>query len=107
MKTHELNALSDEQLVHKELDLERSLTTFSFRHRLQQLENTSQLGKARRDIARAETALTAREKAAGLNKGALKARYRSSWSPSAPQAADQEAGAGFLKGMLDKPDAAE
>ncbi len=106
MKIDELAALGDEQLVHKELELERTLLGHTFRHRLGQLENNSVLKKARRDIARAETLLTARERDAGLSKGALKARYRSTFVPSAPTT---EGGAGddFLKGILDKRESAE
>lgn len=106
MKYDELASLSDEQLVHKELELERSLLAQTFRHRLGQLEDTSTLKKARRDIARTQTALVGRERANGLQKGALKAQHRSTFVAAAPAAA---AGAGddFLKGILDKRDAAE
>jgi len=61
MKANELKTLSDEQLVHKSLELERTLLSHTFRHRLGQLDNTSVLRAARRDIARAKTLLTARE----------------------------------------------
>lgn len=105
MKVNELAALGDEQLVHKELELERKLLAHSFRHRLGQLENNSLLRSTRRDIARAQTLLTHREHAAGLAKGALKARYRGSFVPAAPAAA--EAGDDFLKGILDKRESAE
>lgn len=105
MKIAELNGLSDEQLVHKSLELERTLLAHTFRHRLGQLDDTSALGKARRDIARAKTVLTDRERSAGVNPGALVAKYRSSFVPSVPVAAD--GGEGFLKGMLDTPEAAE
>lgn len=108
MKANELNGLSDEQLVHRELELERALLNATFRHRLNRLENTSLLGKARKDIARCETLLTTREQSQGLQKGSLKAKYRGSWTPSAPQqGGEQEAGAGFLKGILDTKDATE
>jgi ribosomal protein L29 len=66
MKVDELTALGDEQLVHKELELERSLLGHTFRHRLGQLENTSVIKTIRRDIARAQTLLGARERAGGL-----------------------------------------
>ncbi|MFZ5478689.1 MAG: 50S ribosomal protein L29 [Myxococcota bacterium] len=102
MKASELNGLSDEQLVHKELELERNLLAATFRHRLNQLENTSVLGKTRKDIARAETVLRTREVAQGLPKGALKAKHASSFVPPQPEAGGEAAGAGFLKGILDK-----
>ena len=106
MKINELAGLSDEQLVHKEMTLERGLLSQTFRHRLGQLENTSLLRKARQDIARAQTLLTARERAGTLAKGSLKARYASSFVPASPGAAGA-AGDDFLKGILDKQDAAE
>jgi large subunit ribosomal protein L29 len=105
MKIAELNGLSDEQLVHKALELERSLLGHTFRHRLGQLDDTSVLGKTRREIARAQTALTSRERSAGLNPGALVAKHRSTFVPAAPSAKD--GGEGFLQGILDKPEAAE
>lgn len=108
MKANELTGLSDEQLVHRELELERALINHTFRHRLNRLENTSLLGRTRKDIARCETLLTDREKSQGLQKGSLKAKYSSSWTTTAPsQGGDQEAGAGFLKGILDTKDATE
>lgn len=106
MKIDELAALGDEQLVHKELELERSLMAHTFRHRLGQLENNSILKKTRRDIARAETLLAAREREAGLQKGALKARHRSTFVP-AQVATAGGAGDDFLKGILDKRESAE
>ncbi len=106
MKANELNALTDEQLVHKGLGLERTLLTQTFRHRLGQLENTSVLGKTRRDIARVQTVVTVREHAQGLNKGALLGMHRSSFVP-AVAASTPEAGAGFLEGMLDNQAATE
>ena len=69
MKIDELASLGDEQLVHKELELERTMMGHTFRHRLQQLENTSVLKTTRRDIARTQTLLVAREHEAGLQRG--------------------------------------
>jgi large subunit ribosomal protein L29 len=105
MKVAELNGLSDEQLAHKALELERTMLAHSFRHRLGQLENTSVLGKTRRDIARAHTVLTARERTNGLAAGTLLSKHRSTFVPAAPAAV--EGGEGFLKGILDKQDSAE
>jgi ribosomal protein L29 len=107
MKIDELAALGDEQLVHKELELERSLLAHTFRHRLGQLENNSVLKQTRRDIARAQTLLTQREREAGLTKGALRARHGSSFVPSAASAPSASAGDDFLKGILDKQESAE
>ncbi len=105
MKVQELASLSDEMLVHKEIEFERALMGHTFRHRLGQLENTSALKKARRDIARAQTVLVGRETAGDLQRGSLRSRYRSSFV--APTAGVASAGEGFLKGILDKQGATE
>ncbi len=132
MKAAELNGLSDEQLVHKALELERALMGHGFRHRLGQLENTSVLRKTRRDLARVKTVITAREQASALadavksiqedgeaglafaagvslkaNKGTLLAKHRATYVPAAPSKANAEAGSEFLTGILDKGGAAE
>jgi ribosomal protein L29 len=107
MKAAELNSLSDEQLVHKGLELERELMRHMMRHRLGQLENTSVLAKTRRDIARVATFVTRREHVAALDKGTLTAQHRGTFVPAAPAAGQADAGAGFLSGMLDKSEAAE
>jgi len=132
MKAAELNGLSDEQLVHKALELERTLMGHGFRHRLGQLENTSLLRKARRDLARVKTVITAREQASALadavksiqengesgiafaagvslkaNKGSLLAKHRGTFVPAAPAKAGAEAGSEFLSGILDKGQGAE
>lgn len=107
MKYAELTALGDEQLVHKELELERSLVANTFRLRLNQLENTSVIKTVRRDIARAQTVLTSRERDGGLARGSLMAKYRSTWTPTAPAAGEGAAGEGFLKGILDSRESAE
>lgn len=100
MKFSDLQSKSDEQLVHEELALERTLLTYQLRHRLGKLEDTSLLRKARRDIARAQTLLTRREQAAGLGRGTLRARHAGTFVPAAAPVA-QEAGGEFLKGLLD------
>jgi ribosomal protein L29 len=106
MKAAEIKALSDEQVVHLELESERTLLTHSLRHRLGRLEDTSVLGKTRRDIARAKTEITARERRAGLNPGSLKGQHAGTFTPKAATAGET-AGGGFLKGILDKPEASE
>ncbi|MCB9763134.1 MAG: 50S ribosomal protein L29 [Alphaproteobacteria bacterium] len=62
MRYAELKELSDQDLVHRELSLERQLVTAQFRLYTNQLEDTSQLGKLRRDIARLQTAARERER---------------------------------------------
>ena len=107
MKIDELASLGDEQLVHKEMELERAMMAHTFRHRLNQLENTSALKQTRRDIARAQTLLTSREKEAGLGKGTLRARHASSFVPTSNTASTGGAGDDFLKGILDSRESAE
>lgn len=107
MKYADLAALGDEQLVHKELELERTLVSNTFRLRLNQLENTSVLKATRRDIARAQTILTAREREGGMSHGSLIAKYRGTWTPSAAAAGEGAAGEGFLKGILDSRESPE
>ena len=102
----DLSALTDEQLVHRELDLERGLMGHQLRHRLGKLENNSLLGKSRRDIARTKTELRRRELLAALPQGALYSRHLASWSPTTVDA-PTEAGGGFLKSVLDGSPAAE
>jgi ribosomal protein L29 len=101
MKFEQLNALSDEALVHQEMTWQDILMSSLLRHRLGKLVNTSVLKQLRRDIARAQTLLTVRETAAGLSRGALKASHRASWQRPLPSKEDT-AGTGFLKSLLDE-----
>lgn len=108
MKYAELNALSNEKLVHRELDLERQLLELSFRKRMGQLEDNSKLAKVRKDIARARTAERAREVAEGLDKDSLRGLHASSWklaSANQAEGGDQATSTGrrgFVRGLLDK-----
>lgn len=99
MKKIDLSSMTDEQLVHHELGLERTLFGHQLRHRLNQLENNSVLKRTRREIARAQTALRARELDNGLGRGQLRQKHASTFVPAAVGASD--AGGGFLKGLLD------
>ncbi|MEL6347092.1 MAG: 50S ribosomal protein L29 [Myxococcota bacterium] len=105
MKYSDLSALSDEQLVHRELQLERDMLELRFRLKTDQLENTSMLNKIRKDIARIRTAQRARERAQGLPKDILRNKHRSSFRPGAlaqATAAAAAAGGGFLQGIAEK-----
>ena len=105
-KTIDLSALSDEQLVHNELNAQRELAAHQLRHVTGKLENNSLLGKARKAIARAQTELRRRELAAGLVNGELRSRHLGSFKPAALGAV-REAGGGFLKNVLDGTPSAE
>ena len=93
-------SMSDEQLVHRGLQLERELMSARFRLHTQQLEDTSALKKLRRDIARVQTQLRERERSEGLRKNALRDQYARSFSPF--EEAPQEKGGGMLAGIVDK-----
>ena len=62
MKTSELRAKNDEDLQKELLDLRKALFGLRMQVATQQLTNTSQVGKVRKDIARVKT--IQREKAA-------------------------------------------
>ena len=62
MKANELRAKSGDELQKELNDLLRAQFGLRMQHATQQLANTSQIRKVRRDIARARTVL--REKAA-------------------------------------------
>lgn len=103
MAKQTFDALSDEQLVHKELELERELIAASFRQKTGQLEDSARLGRIRRDIARLRTAQRAREIAQGLGKDSLRNRFRATFvAGQAASASAGEASGGFLKGIVDK-----
>ena len=92
---------SDEKLVHHELQLERDLIAANFRLGMRQLEDTSQLSKIRRGIARARTVQRERERENGLPNNALRDAHRTSFKPGAVAGAAASAG-GFLKGIAGK-----
>ena len=101
MKTQEISALSDEKLVHTELQLERDLIAARFAHRTSQLDDHSVIKKLRRDIARLRTAARGREIEQALPKDSLKAALSKTFTATASGENGGE-GAGFLKGIVDK-----
>ncbi|MCP4803741.1 MAG: 50S ribosomal protein L29 [Proteobacteria bacterium] len=104
MNYADLKELSDEQLVHAELSLERTLVTARFQHATNQLADSSQLKKLRRDIARIRTACRTRESEGGLRKNALRDQHATSFQAAAADTSGASAaqGGGFLKGIVDK-----
>jgi ribosomal protein L29 len=95
--------LSDEEIVHRLLQVERDLVAMRFKHSMSQLANTAGLRELRADIARLRTEARGRELRAGASKDSLLARHRASFVPSgrAAAAAAPEKG-GFLSGIVDK-----
>jgi len=105
MKPTDVRRLTDEQLVHEELRLERVLLQARFRKATGQLDDTSQSRKLRKDVARLRTEQRSREIAQDLPTDALRNRFRGSFDPASEAAkAPEEAGAasGFLRGIVDK-----
>ena len=66
MNTAELRAKPAEELENDLLDLQESLFSLKFRNVLSQLDDTSQLKKVRRDVARTKTIL--RERSLGIER---------------------------------------
>jgi len=94
--------LSDEQLIHKALQIERDLVTARFKHSMNQLENTARLRVLRREIARIQTEARVRELKAELPKNALLARHQASFGATRGVAPAQPEKGGFLSGIVDK-----
>ena len=97
----DLREITDESLVHLELGIEREMVEASFRHRTNQLEDTSKLKKLRRSIAQLRTEQRRREKAAGVATDSLRNQHRATFRPGAAVASGKAAG-GFLKGVADR-----
>jgi len=66
MNTAELRAKPTEELESDLNDLEEGLFSLKFRNVLSQLDDTSQLKKVRRDVARTKTIL--RERSLGIER---------------------------------------
>ncbi|APS00423.1 50S ribosomal protein L29 [Pajaroellobacter abortibovis] len=62
MKSHELRGHSQEELIGLEKKIICSLVQARFKNSMGQLEDTSQLRKSRKDLARVKTILKEREK---------------------------------------------
>ena len=99
MNMSEIKELTDEQLVHKELSLERKLIDARIKKSFGTLEDSSFFAKIRKDIARIQTEVTTRQKAQGIAKNGLKALYRRSF---VAEQLEEENKGDFLKGIADK-----
>jgi ribosomal protein L29 len=98
MTHQELQALSDEALIHLGLSFEQSLTMALIRQRMGKLTVPTTLRDLRRNIARVQMVVGNREKAAGIQKGSLLSKHRSTFTVSAEPAASGE---NFLSSLLD------
>ena len=65
MKAKELSDRSSEELETLRADLRKELFQFRMKNFTNQLENTSLIGKARKDLARIQTVLLGRKAAEG------------------------------------------
>ena len=72
----ELKELTDEQVVHAELQLDRDLVGLRFSKNADQLRNVNQIKVVRRNIARVRTEQRRRELGAGLAKNTLREQHR-------------------------------
>lgn len=63
MKASEYRDLSIEELAVKEKELSEALFNLKFQHATGQLDNTAQLKKTRKDIARVKTILAGKREA--------------------------------------------
>ena len=102
MQYAKLTELTDEALVHRELQLERELMEIRFRQKTGQLEDSSKLGKLRKAIAQARTAQRSRERDQNLNSNSLRDQHRPSFKAGAVSVEGDGSGGGFLKGIVDK-----
>ena len=81
MKNSEIKAMSDEQLVHTELQLQREIVQTRIDKVFEKSEDMMKLRKIRRDIARLRTEQRAREIAGQNNKDMLRNKHRKTFVP--------------------------
>lgn len=96
-----LSELSDQQLVHEILGTERSLLRARFQHSQNLLENTTELGRLRKSIARLRTEVRTREIAGGMLKDSLLSLHSATFKAEA-ETGGAAAGGSFLSGLVDK-----
>lgn len=66
MKLHEIKEMTSDELVKRIEEEEKNIVDLRFSHQLKQLNNTSKLGLAKKDIARMKTILSERQRAEKL-----------------------------------------
>lgn len=79
----ELKALSDEALVHAELQLDRELVSLNFMKKAGTLRNVMSTRVVRKNIARVRTEQRRREIEQGLAKDSLKSQHRDTFVATA------------------------
>jgi ribosomal protein L29 len=91
MKREDVTGLSDEALVHHEMDLERQLVRFNLTKGLRSSADTTKARGLRRGIARAQTELRRREIASGGVKGGLRVAHQGSFRAKTDEVAPASA----------------
>ena len=99
MKMSEIKEFTDQELVHKELLLEKELIDAKLKKSLGVGMDLSIFSKLRKDIARLQTEQTLRCKTQGLAKNALKALHRKTFVYAQ---AEEEEKTDFLQSVADK-----
>jgi ribosomal protein L29 len=74
-----IQAMSDEELVHNELQLDRDLVELRFAKQMGTLKQTHRFKQVRREIAQLRTEQVSHENTRGLAKNTLRDTYRSSF----------------------------
>ena len=81
MKNNDIKAMSDELLVHSELQLQRDIVHTRIDQVFEKSEDMMKLRKVRRSIARLRTEQRAREIQANLGKDSLRNTHRRTFVP--------------------------
>ena len=100
LKMEDVRGLSDEDLVHQELELDRMMIQARFQKQIESLENSSVFQKLRTSIARLRTEQRVREKQQNLNTDTLRNQYRKSFSSTS--SSSESSGGGFLDKFAEK-----
>ena len=88
MKNSDIKAMSDEQLVHSELQLQRDIVHTRIDQVFEKSEDMMKLRKVRRNIARLRTEQRAREIKADLAKDNLRNTHRKTFVPAQSETTD-------------------
>ena len=100
MNMSEIRELSDEQLVHKELELERQIIDARFKKQFNTLEDSSIFAKIRKSIARLQTEQSKRQAEQNLPNNGLKMLHGKTFK--ATSEGEAEGTQDFLKNLADK-----
>ena len=97
----ELKALSDEELVHAELQLDRDLIALRFRKNSNQLRDVMQIKQVRRNIARTRTDQRRREIEAQQAMNTLLEMHRASFKAAVTQSVEGSSFAADLNEQME------